>query len=77
MYMKADLLNDICEIQSGEGEVLQGSSETPVCSRIGHGITLSSKQLCLSVDRSRTRLAICLPGHIVVGEEEDQTSKAH
>ena len=59
--MKADMLNNICEVRPGESEVLQGSSKTPVGSRISHGITQSSRQLCLSVDRSGAWLAISHP----------------
>ena len=59
--MKADLLNGICEVRPGESEVLQGASETPVGSSISHGITQSSRQLRLSVDRSGTWLAISHP----------------
>jgi len=59
--METDLLNGISEIRPGESEVLQGSSKTPVGSRISHGITQSSRQLFLSVDRSRARLAISHP----------------
>jgi hypothetical protein len=62
--MKADLLNDICEtceVRLDESEVPQGSSKTPVGSRIGHEITQSSRQLCLSVNMSGTRLSISHP----------------
>jgi len=59
--MKTDLLNGICEVRPGESEVLQGSSKTPVVSRISHGITQSSRQLRLSVDRSGAWLAIRHP----------------
>ena len=51
----------ICEVWPGESEVLQGSIKTPVDSRISHGITQSSRQLHLSVDRSGARLAISHP----------------
>src|SRR6185369_5997148 len=51
----------ICEVWPGESEVLQGSIKTPVDSRISHGITQSSRQLHLSVDRSGAGLAISHP----------------
>ena len=56
--MKADLLDDICEVRPGESEVLQGTSKTPVGSRISHGSTQISRKLCLSVNRSEAWLAI-------------------
>ena len=59
--METDLLNGISEIRPGESEVLQGSSKTPVGSRISHGITHINRQLRLSVDRSGTGLVISHP----------------
>ena len=59
--METDLLNRICEVRPGEGEVLQGASQTPVGSRIRHRITQISRQLRLSVDRSKAGLAISHP----------------
>jgi len=61
MHVKTDLLNGIGEIRPGEGEVLQGTGEAPVASRIGHGITQISRQLRLSIDRSGAWLAISHP----------------
>ena len=61
MHVKTDLLNGIGEIRPGEGEVLQVTSETPLASRIGHGITQISRQLRLSIDRSGAWLAISHP----------------
>ena len=61
MHVKTDLLNGIGEIRPGEGQVLQGTGETPVGSRISHGIIQISRQLRLSVDRSGTWLAISHP----------------
>src|SRR6185437_11015440 len=58
MHVKTDLLNGICEIQPGEGQVLQGAGKAPVGSRISHGITQISRQLRLSIDRSGAWLAI-------------------
>jgi hypothetical protein len=59
--MEADLLDNVGEIRSGESEVLQGSSKTPVSSRISYRITQSSRQLRLSVNRSGAWLAISHP----------------
>ena len=59
--MKTDLLDCICEVRPSEGEVLQGTSKTPVGSRISHGITQISRQFRLSVDRSGAGLAISHP----------------
>ena len=61
MHVKTDLLNGIGEIRSGEGQVLQSASQTPVGSRISHRITQISRQLRLSVDRSGAGLAISIP----------------
>jgi hypothetical protein len=60
--MEADLLDNVGEIRPGEGEVLLGSSKTPISTRINHRITQSSRQLRLSVNRSGARLAISHPG---------------
>ena len=59
--MKANLLNSVRDVRAGESEVLQGTSKTPVGSRISHGVTHISRQLRLSVDRSGTGLAISHP----------------
>src|SRR6185312_14323764 len=61
MHVKTDLLNGICEIRPGEGEVLQGTGEAPVASRIGHGINQISRQLRLSIGRSGAWVAISHP----------------
>ena len=61
MHMKTDLLDCRGEVRPGEGEVLQGTSKTPVGSRISYGITQISRQLRLSVDRSGAWLAISHP----------------
>jgi hypothetical protein len=61
MHMKIDLLNRVGEVRLGESEVLQGSSKTLVCSKISHGITQSSRELRLSVNRSGTRLGLGHP----------------
>ena len=45
--METDLLGSVGEVQPGEGEVLQGTSQTPVGSRISHRITQISGQLRL------------------------------
>jgi hypothetical protein len=34
MHVKTNLLNCICDVRPGEGEVLKGTSKTPVCSGI-------------------------------------------
>ena len=43
MHVKTDLLNGIGEIRPGEGQVLQGTGEAPVGSRISHGINQISR----------------------------------
>ena len=60
--METDLLNNVGEIRPGEGEVLQGTGQTPIGSRISHMSTQISRQLRLSVDRSGAGLAISHPG---------------
>ena len=59
--METDLLNSVGDVRPGEGEVLQGTGQTPVGSRISHRITQISRQLRLSVDRSGAGLAISYP----------------
>ena len=61
MHVKTDLLNGICEIRPGEGEILQGTGKASVGSTISHGITQISRQLRLSIDRSGAWLAISHP----------------
>ena len=61
LHVKTDLLNGIGEIRPGEGEVLQGTGEAPVASRLGQGITQISRQLGLSIDRSGAWLGISHP----------------
>jgi hypothetical protein len=34
MHVKTDLLNDISDVRPGEGEVLKGTSKTPISSGI-------------------------------------------
>ena len=59
--METDLLNRVGEVRPGEGEVLQGTGQTPVGSMISHRSTQISRQLRLSADRSRAGLAISHP----------------
>src|SRR6185437_6481502 len=61
MHMETDLLNSVGEVRPGEGKVLQCTGQTPVGSRISHRSTQISRQLRLSVDRSRAGLAISHP----------------
>src|SRR6185436_18016742 len=61
MHVETDLLNSVGEVRPGEGEVLQTTGQTPVCSRISHRISQISRQLRLSVDRSGAGLAISHP----------------
>ena len=61
MHMKTDLLNGICDVRPGEGEVLKSPSKAPVGSRVGNRIAHGSRNLALSVDRSGTRLATTHP----------------
>jgi hypothetical protein len=61
------MLNNVSEVWPGESEVLQGSSRTPVGSRISHRINKvaqSSRQHRLSVKRSGRRLAINHPSSL-------------
>jgi hypothetical protein len=60
--MEADLVDNVGEIRTGESEVVQGSSKTPISSRINHRITQSSRQLRLSVNRSGEGLAFSHSG---------------
>ena len=41
MHMETDLLNCICDVRPGEGEVLKCTGKTPICSGICHWGTLS------------------------------------
>jgi hypothetical protein len=41
MHVKTYLLNCIGDVRPGEGEVLKGTSKTPICSGICHWVTLS------------------------------------
>src|SRR6185312_13482863 len=61
MHMETELLNSVGEVRPGEGEVLQGTGQTPVGSRISHRSTQITRQLRLSVDRSGAGLAISHP----------------
>ena len=61
MHVETDLLNGIGDVWPGEGEVLQGTGQTPVGSMISHRSTQISRQLRLSVDRSGAGLAISHP----------------
>jgi hypothetical protein len=61
MYVKANLLNYICDVRPGEGEVLKGTGETPVCSGVGHWGAFSLGQLALSIDRSGAGVAVSHP----------------
>ena len=54
--METDLLNSVGEVRSGEGEVLQSASQTPVGSRISHRITQISRQFRLSIDMSHPEI---------------------
>ena len=59
--MEANLLNRISDVRSGEGKVLQGTSEAPIGSRISDWGARSLGQLGLSVNRSGTRVAVSHP----------------
>jgi hypothetical protein len=79
MHVKTDLLNSVGNVRPSEGKILQGAGETAEVSglRIPQECASGSRQLGISVDRSRGRLAI---GHacpvqniqhvLVLGEEK-------
>jgi hypothetical protein len=59
--MKADLLNCIGDVRPGEGKVLKGTGETPVCSGVRHRGSLNLGQLALTIDRSGAGIAVSYP----------------
>jgi hypothetical protein len=61
MHMKTDLLNCIGDVWPGEGELLKGPSETPVCNGVSHRGSLNLRQLALSIDRSGAGIAVNHP----------------
>ncbi|WVZ57958.1 hypothetical protein U9M48_008285 [Paspalum notatum var. saurae] len=61
MHMKENLLNCICDIRPGEGEIFQGTSKTPVDSRISNWGAHILGQLGLGVDRGGIGVAISHP----------------
>jgi hypothetical protein len=61
MHMETYLLNCIGDIRPGEGNVLQGTGQTPVGSQISNGGALRLGLLALSVNRGGTGLAVSHP----------------
>jgi hypothetical protein len=57
MHIQADLLNDICYIWMGEGEILQSTNNTAVLCGVGHRSTIS-RQLGVSINGRTARLAV-------------------
>jgi hypothetical protein len=51
MHKKTHLLNGIGDLRTGEGEILEGTGEAPVLSRIGDGGTLRGGELGASINR--------------------------
>jgi len=58
VHVKADLLNSIGDVRTSEGEVLQGTNQTAVMSRIGKKITIGSGQLGVCINWCAAWLAI-------------------
>ena len=67
MHVQANLLNGISDIRPGEGEILQGTGETPEVRGILNRWTIS-RQLGVGVHRSRARLAL---GHTRTVQDVD------
>ena len=57
MHVETDLLDCIGDVWPGESKILQGTSQTPVGSRISNRMALSLGLLALNVNRGGTGLA--------------------
>ena len=64
VHMKADLLNSIRNVWTGEGQVLKSSSKTAEVCSIRHRGPLSCSNLGVGVNWCRARLALGHPGAI-------------
>jgi hypothetical protein len=51
VHMQAHLLDDVCDVGPGEGEVLEHAGQAPVGRRVGDRRPVVLRELCLSVDR--------------------------
>lgn len=58
MHMKADLLDGVGDVETGERQVLKGPDEAPLLSWIGNGGARSGGDLGLGVHGCRARLAV-------------------
>jgi hypothetical protein len=58
MHMEADLLDGIGDVEAGERQVLEGSSEAPELSQISNTRPVTSRDLGLRVHGRRDRLAV-------------------
>jgi len=67
MHVKADLLDSICNVRSGECQVsdecqvLKSTGKAAVCSGVSNGRTGISRNFGTCIDRSGTRLAVAHP----------------
>jgi hypothetical protein len=57
MHIQADLLNGVCYIWTGEGEILQSTNNTAILCGVGHRSTIS-RQLGVSINGRTARLAV-------------------
>jgi hypothetical protein len=58
VHMQAHLLDDVCDVGPGEGEVLERAGQAPVGRRVGNRRPIVLRELRLSVDRCGARLAV-------------------
>jgi hypothetical protein len=66
VHVEADLLDGICNVWPGEGQVLESPCEAAVCCRICNRGAIRGRDLGTSVDRGGTRLAIT---HAIAGDD--------
>ena len=59
MHVKTNLLDSICNIWPGEGEVLQSNNKTAKIRSISYWGTINGRHFGVSVYRSGARLALC------------------
>jgi hypothetical protein len=58
MHVKADLLDNVCEVGAGERQVLESSNEAPEVSRISNRRPELGGDIGLCVHRCRNQLAV-------------------
>ena len=58
MHMKTDLLDSICDVWTGEGQVLQCAGSTAEVGRISYRNTTIRRELGICINRRGTRLAV-------------------